>query len=850
MLNGNNEIGLGYSISSSVLPPGIRYCGQTQAEYNAGSGILDFPEQTIVEGTLSQTESERWGDYAQMSVDPSDDRTFWFTSEYAGNSVRKTKIGSFKIGPIAPTANFTANDTFPCINTTTVNFTSHIKGQVTQYLWTFTPATITFTGGTANTSADPQVIFNAYGNYSVALTVTGEGGTSTTTKTNYIHVNEASANFSANVTNIVIGNNITFNASSLCDISTWLWDFGAGASPATSISGSPQTVSYSSTGLKTVSLTINSSTTNTRTDYINVIEPDINMSSSTVAACNGTFYDHGGPSADYGSNEDYSMLFYPGDTNKVLEFVFTSFDIESQTTCDNDYLKVYDGESLSAPLIGTFCGTNSPGTIKASNDAGALLFVFHSNNTLNFPGWSAAISCKAIPPDNPTALTAYLASTTQVDLAWTKNENNNDILLAWSPDGTFGTPADGTPYSPGQVIPGGGTVLTTGSESNFNHTGLNPSTTYYYKAFSYDALTNYSSGITANVITSLQLSVTPLGINASSQAGSTPVSIYSNTSWTATSDQVWCTVLPEGTGNLVINANYTENPSVNSRIAHITITVTGLPPVVVTLLQAGKPLLIVTPSNQDVSDLSGNTTFSVISNGNWTVSSNQSWCAVNLTGSGNGTITAVYSQNPFLNSRTATISVYTEGLPSVYVTITQSASTPILTVTPAVKYVNSYAAFADFTVTSNVAWTASADSAWCIVTKSGSGNGTITALYSANPYNKERSTNISVQASGVSTQVVTLVQGFGTASVPDKKINGIEIYPNPTNGLFSIEVDKSKFPAFKVLILDITGVTITSRECKGESEYVFDLSKSPQGTYFVKIKTDKELLVTKVVVIK
>lgn len=98
-LNGQNELGLGYSISSSTVYPGIRYTGQTSAAYAAGAGTLDLAEQTIVSGTNSQTLYERWGDYASISVDPADDKTFWFTTEYGGS--RKTRIASFQVGSAA-----------------------------------------------------------------------------------------------------------------------------------------------------------------------------------------------------------------------------------------------------------------------------------------------------------------------------------------------------------------------------------------------------------------------------------------------------------------------------------------------------------------------------------------------------------------------------------------------------------------------------------------------------------------------------------------------------------------------------------------------------------------------------
>ena len=854
MLNGNNEIGLGYSISSTTLNPGIRFCGQTSAEYNNASGVLDFPEDVIMNGTYSQTGVERWGDYAQMSVDPVDDGSFWFTTEYMGStSSHKTKIASFQIGPIPPTADFTANNTLPCLNNTSVTFVSQTTGNPTIYEWTFTPNTVTFDAGTSSASVNPKVIFNAYGAYTVSLTVTSPGGSKTATKTDYIHVNTANANFAASATTVVVDNYTTFTDASSCDVSSWLWDFGADATPATANTQGPHSVSYSTTGLKTVSLTVNGNATETKPNYVDVIESSINMSTATVSACNGTFFDPGGPSANYGNSLDNTMLFKPGIPGSKLQFVFTSFNLETQASCNKDYLKVYDGTTVFSQLLGTYCGTTSPGTITATNADGAILFVFHSNSTVNLSGWAADISCTAIPTANPATLTASAVSATQINLGWTKNPDNNDVMVAWSPDGTFGTPVNGTPYTVGEVLPGGGTVLATGGATSINHTGLNSSTTYYYRAFSYDGTTKYSLGIDANATTLLlpTLSVEPQNINVTAPAGTAPVNITSNTGWTVSSNQAWCTLVASGTGSLAITANYEENLSITPRVALITITVTGLPAVVVTLTQAGAaPLLSVTPPNQNVADPAGSTPFTVTSNTDWAVSSDQSWCTVNPTGTGNGTITANFTLNPTIHARVAHLSVNASTLATIIVTVTQAGAAPMLAVTPPVKNVNAYAASFDYTVTSNTDWTASADSAWCVVTGSGTGNGTITAVYPWNSTGKDRSTKISVSASGVSTQVVTLAQGHETASVPEDGSKGLSIYPNPAKGLFSIVVDKSKYPDMQVTITDAHGAAVTSRECTGESEYYFDLSKSPQGTYFVKIKTDTELLVTKLVIIK
>ncbi len=852
MMNGQNQIGLGYSISSSTVYPGIRYTGQTTAEYANHTGVLDLPEGVILEGNASQTGYNRWGDYAQLSVDPVDDGTFWFTTEYSSGG-RKTKVASFLVGPILPTADFTADNTYPCKLNSSVAFTSQVTGSPTEYAWAFTPSTVTYTGGTDSTSTAPSVIFNELGTYTVSLTVSTAAGSRTTTKDNYIQVNAANADFTANANLVVVNNLVTLSDASTCEVTSWHWDFGAGATPATANTQGPHAVSYSTTGMKTVTLTVNGNASNTKTDFISVIDPSITMTEATVSTCGATFFDPGGVSANYGNDENYSMLFIPGITGSKLQAQFTSFALEASTGCTKDYLKIYDGTTETATKIGTYCGNTSPGTVTATNPDGALLFVFHSNAQFNFDGWAANILCTAIPVANPAVFTALPQSSSQINLGWSKNPDNDDVLLAWSADGNFGTPANGTVYTPGSILPGGGTVLATGAANTFNHTGLASSTKYYYEVFSYNVDKKYSSGVLADATTFFQptLTVNPQNINVTSPAGTAPVNITSNTSWTVTSNQTWCTVTPSGTGAGIITATYQENLSVSPRVASITISVTGLPAVIVTLTQAGAaPILVVTPPIQNVTDPLGNTAFTVTSNTSWVVTSDQAWCTVTNSGTGNGTIAASYAQNLAITARSANISVTVNGIPTIIVKVTQAGAAPMLTVSPEIRNVNAYASSTEFTVTSNTTWTATADSAWCVVTPSGSGNGKITAVYPWNPSKKVRSTKISVQAAGVTTQIATLIQGQETASVPENGSKGLSIYPNPAKGLFSIVVDQVKYPSMTVTISDAHGSTVLTRNCKGESEYKFDLSNSPQGTYLVKVQTDKELLVTKLVILR
>ena len=58
------------------------------------TGVMTQVETQQVTG--SGTGSGRWGDYADMTVDPEDDCTYWFTSEYQNGGSWATQITSFR----------------------------------------------------------------------------------------------------------------------------------------------------------------------------------------------------------------------------------------------------------------------------------------------------------------------------------------------------------------------------------------------------------------------------------------------------------------------------------------------------------------------------------------------------------------------------------------------------------------------------------------------------------------------------------------------------------------------------------------------------------------------------------
>ena len=100
-------------------------------------------------------------------------------------------------------------------------------------------------------------------------------------------------------------------------------------------------------------------------------------------------------------------------------------------------------------------------------------------------------------PDDPSAFAASASATDQIDLSWTKNGDGDDVMIVFDTDNTFTDPVDGTSYTVGNSALGG-TVLYNGSGTSYNHTSLTANTHYYYKAWSVDGSTNYSSGVTTD----------------------------------------------------------------------------------------------------------------------------------------------------------------------------------------------------------------------------------------------------------------------------------------------------------------------------------------------------------------
>jgi hypothetical protein len=370
-------------------------------------------------------------------------------------------------------------------------------------------------------------------------------------------------------------------------------------------------------------------------------------------------------------------------------------------------------------------------------------------------------------------------------------------------------------------------------------------------------ITVTSTGLTPVVVTVTQaaanatLAVTPSNQDVTAPAGTTNFSITSSGTWSVVSNSFWCTIVtPSGTGNGTLVANYTENTTTTSRVATITVSAAGTSSINVTVTQAGATTtLSVTPPNQDVTAAAGTTAFDVVTNSTWTASSSATWCLVTNSGSGNGQLTANYTENTTASLRTALITVSASGASPVTVTVSQQGATATLAVTPANQNVPATSGSVNFTATSSTNWLATSDAAWCTVTPSGTGNGTITANYTTNPAATSRIAHITVTVAGITPVIVTVTQDF-VDGIQDPSQNGFAIYPNPSTGLITVTsqlVENAGNGTVNFELCDLTGKVIYSKQLT-QNLTTMDLSGIMKGVYVARLVSRMGVATRKLIV--
>jgi len=201
--------------------------------------------------------------------------------------------------PTPPQADFTASPTSGEAPLT-VTFTDQSTGSINSWSWTFGD-------GGSSSAQSPSHTYTDAGTYTVSLTVTGQEGSHTNTKTNLINVSSSSspvADFSASPLSGVANPTlrVTFSNLSTGNIISQSWDFGDGG---VSTDREPWHDYYP--GSYTVSLSVTGqgggTDVETKMDYINVTE----QYEAGVASLESGYYSGRGKNKSFQAGTQFSQ---------------------------------------------------------------------------------------------------------------------------------------------------------------------------------------------------------------------------------------------------------------------------------------------------------------------------------------------------------------------------------------------------------------------------------------------------------------------------------------------------------------------------------------------------------------
>lgn len=140
--------------------------------------------------------------------------------------------------------------------------------------------------------------------------------------------------------------------------------------------------------------------------YFRLMNPAPAATIYTTAS--GTLYDSGGSAGNYADDERSIWTISPVNATNVT-LTFNAFNLENTW----DYVFIYDGADINAPLIGYYTGTNNPGTFTSSG--GSVTVEFISDCATTSTGWDAVWNSSINTPPN----TDVTAPSTQVSVSGT-----------------------------------------------------------------------------------------------------------------------------------------------------------------------------------------------------------------------------------------------------------------------------------------------------------------------------------------------------------------------------------------------------------------------------------------------
>ena len=172
----------------------------------------------------------------------------------------------------------------------------------------------------------------------------------------------------------------------------------------------------------------------------------------SVTACGITITDDGGMSGNYSNSCEYTLTIYPTEADSTISISGT-FAGEG----NYDYLEIYEGTTTSGMMMvhinSTMNGGSSGDVITFGpyvSELGAITLRFHSDGSVNYPGFVAQATCVALPTClKPASLAVSGTAGNSVTLGWTGGSDVSSWNIVYGPTGFDPNSTTGT------VVPAG-----------------------------------------------------------------------------------------------------------------------------------------------------------------------------------------------------------------------------------------------------------------------------------------------------------------------------------------------------------------------------------------------------------
>ena len=512
---------------------------------------------------------------------------------------------------------------------------------------------------------------------------------------------------------------------------------------------------------------------------------------TNLTANNGSFSDGSGTN-NYADNSNCEWLIQPTNGQPVT-LNFTAFDIEQGF----DQVRVYDGASATAPVLGTFSGSVIPPSLTSAG--GSMFVTFTSDVSVNGPGWNANYTTSTsssfcvgtqtftapsgtfsdgsgtsiyspnadcnwlIQPPSATAITLTLSNL--------DTETGNDVITVYDgPTNTspiLGTYSGSISSIPSITSSGGSMLVNFSSNATIEQSGWDAAYT----------TTGSNPTITLN----------PDTLFLASNAGSTgSFSIVASGNWTITDDANWLiTAVVNGNGSASSGAISLSANTGATRLGKVLCVAPNGDYDSMIVVQAGQaaPLLSVSPRNVTLNaPANSNATVTVTSNGFWTTTPSTAWLTLNATsGNGNGT-TVIEANSTNAGAPRTGIVLFEDFTKTVTDTVfvTQNASGPFIDLDNGpINLAFTNGSTSTINLSSNVNWTIRNTANWLSISpNNGNNNGILTATALSNNTSGTNRSAWVYATDGTITDSVEVIQQNGVLANLNLSKSVITLSPN------------------------------------------------------------------------